>query len=112
MKLQYRVEHSDSVIGGEDIHYKPIGDTIVWCCDSMKEEFGEAIGFGSFDGWTENYVGLRDNFEGSWHMESKIDYCPFCGESIELEEMDHYKRVPIKKKRMETYTEYREQIIK
>ena len=61
----------------------------MFCCDKLKEEWEESVTFSGFNCYDEDHyprVVIKSGYgdgDSGWDN-IKINYCPFCGEKIEL----------------------------
>jgi hypothetical protein len=85
MKIKYKTTICDSK------EYRQVGEP-EFCCPEMKVAWGEAIVFGKVD---YNGEGNRVHIsrchpypEGACWDAYAVDFCPFCGEKIECEEVE------------------------
>lgn len=84
MRVLYKVRWPEGTSSAENGKF---------CCDRMVEAWTDgAVRFGEYGRWTNrnqdvNIFHCSPYPEGAVYSEYKIDYCPFCGEKIDVQEM-------------------------
>ncbi len=82
MKVSYAIrKESEGVPHNFDNFPYEVKD-VSFCCDKMKEWWERDFGFTESNGCVEVFG--DEGIDGAY---AKIDYCPFCGEKIEIEEV-------------------------
>ncbi len=95
MKAAYKKETlSDPTIEGQTYLNYTLQRNTEFCCDAFKNYCKR------FTGWNydQGKFGIVDQITYDGHSTTVIDFCPFCGEKIEYEDIDSPKKVKRRKK--------------
>ncbi len=95
MKATYKKETlPDPAYEGETYDNYTLKRNVEFCCDAFKNYCKK------FTGWSYDYgkFGIVDQITYEGHSVPLIDFCPFCGENIEYEDIDKPKKTRKKKK--------------
>jgi len=87
-------ELPDPVYEGKTYINYELNRNTEFCCDDLKTYYKQS------SGWSYDYgkFSIVDQISYEGHTVKTIDYCPFCGEKIEYEDVDSPKKTRKRKK--------------
>lgn len=96
MKASYKKETlPDPSSEGKTYDNFTLQRNVEFCCDAFKNYCKK------FTGWSYDHgkFGIVDQITYEGHSTSLIDFCPFCGEKIEYDDVNNPKKVRKRKKK-------------